>query len=361
MASSSSDSGRIAGTLALRTSSALAAASLIPGLPDDVAAVILCLLTFPDQSRLRATSRAWCLLLSAATLLPLRRSLRLPRRHLLCLFPTDPSLASPILLDPAAPTTWWPLPPLPCSPQLYGLANFTALAVGRHLYVLGGSCFDARSYPLGQPSASAAVYRLDLANSRHCWERLPDMQLPRGSFACAHAPSAGGLLVAGGGSRHPMFPSNGSRTGSTEWYDATTHSWHLGASMPRDRAGCVGFLARGAGDGGEDEFWVMGGYDGYTTLGGVVPNDVYCRDAVALGLWSGKWRVIGDMWEEGERRRLGPIAALSADDGRITEVFMLDGNDVFRSVELFFAFLACNSWHTRSCYFVCFNLVVNFM
>ncbi|NP_001149151.2 kelch motif family protein [Zea mays] len=360
MASSSSDSGRIAGTLALRTSSALAAASLIPGLPDDVAAVILCLLTFPDQSRLRATSRAWCLLLSAATLLPLRRSLRLPRRHLLCLFPTDPSLASPILLDPAAPTTWWPLPPLPCSPQLYGLANFTALAVGRHLYVLGGSCFDARSYPLGQPSASAAVYRLDLANSRHCWERLPDMQLPRGSFACAHAPSAGGLLVAGGGSRHPMFPSNGSRTGSTEWYDATTHSWHLGASMPRDRAGCVGFLARGAGDGGEDEFWVMGGYDGYTTLGGVVPNDVYCRDAVALGLWSGKWRVIGDMWEEGERRRLGPIAALSADDGRITEVFMLDGNDVFRYD------FASNRWlkeattrrkipNTESCGFVPMN------
>ena len=71
-----------------------------------------------------------------------------------------------------------------------------------------------------------------------------------------------------------------------------------------------------------------------------MPKDVYCRDAVVLGLWSGKWRVIGDMWEEGERRRLGPIASLSADDGRITEVFMLDGNDVFRSVELSFAFLA---------------------
>ena len=104
--------------------------------------------------------------------------------------------------------------------------------------------------------------------------------------------------------------------------------------MPRHRAGCVGFVAHGAGDGGEDEFWVMGGYDGYTTLGGVVPTDVYCRNAVALGLWSGKWREIGDMWEEGERRQLGPVAALSADDGRITEVFMLDGNDIFRSVKL---------------------------
>jgi len=87
-----------------------------------------------------------------------------------------------------------------------------------------------------------------------------------------------------------------------------------------------------------------------------VPKDVYCRDAVVLGLWSGKWRVIGDMWEEGERRRLGPIASLSADDGRITEVFMLDGNDVFRSVELSFAFLAYNSLYTRSCLFYLLQL-----
>lgn len=327
--SSSSGRGRVAGTLTLRRGSV--AASLIPGLPDDVAAVILCLLTFPDQSRLRATSRAWRLMLSAATLLPLRRSLRLPRRHLLCLFPTDPSLAPPILLDPAAPTAWWPLPPLPCSTQLYGLANFAALAVGRHLYVLGGSCFDARSFPLGHPSPSAAVYRLDLTRARHVWERLPDMLVPRGSFACAPAPT-GGIIVAGGGSRHPTFPSNGSRTSSTEWYDVATRSWRVAAAMPRERAECVGFVARGTGGGGEDEFWVMGGYDGYTTVGGVVPNDLYCRDAVALGLWSGKWREIGGMWEEGERHRLGPIAALSSDDGRVTEVYMFDGHDLFRSV-----------------------------
>ncbi|KAL6646761.1 hypothetical protein ACP70R_015455 [Stipagrostis hirtigluma subsp. patula] len=363
MASSSSSAasgGRVAGTLALRPVAAAAvAASLIPGLPDDVAAVILCLLTFPDQSRLRATSRAWRLLLSAATLLPLRRSLRLPRRHLLCLFPTDPSLASPILLDPAAPTAWWPLPPLPCSPQFYGLANFAALAVGRHLYVLGGSRFDARSFPLGHPSPSAAVYRLDLTLSRHCWERLPDMRVPRGGFACAFAPS-GGVIVAGGGSRHPTFPSNGSRTSSTEWYDATARSWRVAAAMPRDRAGCVGFVAHGAGEDGEDEFWVMGGYDGYTTVGGVVPNDVYCRDAVALGLWSGKWREIGGMWEEGERRRLGPVATLSANDGRVTEVYMIDGNDIFRYD------FASNRWlkeattrrkilETESCGFVSMN------
>jgi hypothetical protein len=331
-------------------------ASLIPGLPDDVAAVILCLLTFPDQSRLRATSRAWRLLLSAPTLLLLRRRLRLPSRHLLCLFPTDPSLASPILLDPTAPTAWWPLPPIPCSPQLYGLANFAALAVGSHLYVLGGSHFDARSYPLGHPSPSAAAYRLDLALSPHRWERLPDMHIPRGSFACAPAPG-GGVIVAGGGSRHPTFPSYGTRTSSTEWFDAATGTWHVVTPMLRERAGCVGFVAHGAGDGREDEFWVMGGYDGYTTVGGVVPNDVYCRDAVALGLWSGRWREIGDMWVEGERRRLGPMAAISADDGRVTEVFMLDGHNIFRSDNL--SRICLNFKDTRTTILSCFSLNFN--
>ncbi|KAM0909476.1 hypothetical protein ACQ4PT_014798 [Festuca glaucescens] len=327
MASSSSSPGRCpARSLAPRPG---AVASLIPGLPDDVAAVILCLLTFPDQSRLRATSRAWRLLLSAPTLLLLRRRLRLPSRHLLCLFPDDPSLASPILLDPSAPTAWWPLPPIPCSPHLYALANFAALAVGSHLYVLGGSHFDARSYPLGDPSPSAAAYRLDLALSPHRWERLPDMHIPRGSFACAPAP-AGGVIVAGGGSRHPTLPSYGSRINNTEWYDAATNTWHIVTPMLRERAGCVGFVERGGVDGREDELWVMGGYDGYTTVGGVVPNDLYCRDAVALGLWSGRWREIGDMWVEGERGRLGPMATISADDGRVTEVFMLDGHNIFR-------------------------------
>ncbi|RCV05708.1 hypothetical protein SETIT_1G105200v2 [Setaria italica] len=43
---------------------------------------------------------------------------------------------------------------------------------------------------------------------------------------------------------------------------------------------------------------------------------------------SGEWCQI--TWEGGERKRLGPVAALSADNGRITEVFMLDGNHVCR-------------------------------
>lgn len=93
--------------------------------------------------------------------------------------------------------------------------------------------------------------------------------------------------------------------------------------MGRRRAGCVGFV-RG------EEFWVMGGYGEYRTVGGVVPRDVYCRDAVVMELRTGKWREIGDMWEEGERRRLGKVGVVDAGPGEDVGVFMLDQNDIFR-------------------------------
>ncbi|KAG0503671.1 hypothetical protein HPP92_003743 [Vanilla planifolia] len=123
--------------------------------------------------------------LSLASVAPLRRRLRLPPRHILCLFPSDPSVVRPFLFDSAA-AAWAPLPTLPCSPFVYGLSNFATIALGHQLYVLGGSHFDARSYPLGLPLPSAAVHRLDLsvAFSPHLlsWTRLPDMRFCLGKF-----------------------------------------------------------------------------------------------------------------------------------------------------------------------------------
>ncbi|XP_010907415.1 F-box/kelch-repeat protein OR23 [Elaeis guineensis] len=306
--------------------------SLIPGLPDDVAAVILASLPYFHQARLRATCRSWNAFLAPRRLLPLRRRLRLPPRHLLCLFPEDPSLSPPYLFDPAA-AAWAPLPRLPCSPHLYGLSNFVPVSLGPHLYVLGGSHFDARSYPIGIPTASAAAHRLDLTAppSLLAWHRLPDMLSPRGSFACTPVPcgddGGGGIIVAGGGSRHCMFPSEGSRMSSVEWYDVDSGEWKMGEGLPRYRAGCVGFLVR---RGEEEEFWVMGGYGDYRTVSGVVPADVYYRDAVVLGMRSGKWREVGDMWEEGERRKLGSVVVVGGEDGQTPGIFMLDRNDILR-------------------------------
>ncbi|CAL9148809.1 F-box/kelch-repeat protein OR23-like isoform X1 [Musa acuminata AAA Group] len=334
MASPSSSSTAIA--VEALTPNAASRGTLIPSLPDDLAAMILASIPYSHQSRLRATARSWRAFLAPRALLPLRRSLRLPCRHLLALFPADPAITPPCLFDPAT-AAWALLPPLPCSPYLYGLSNFVPVALGHHLYVLGGSQFDARSYPLGHPIASAAVHRLDLtAPPTLSWDHLPDMLFPRGSFACAPLrPSDGGnndegtIIVAGGGSRHTMFPSVGSRMSSVECYCVRSGEWRIWAGLPRDRAGSVGFLVRREA-GEEDEFWVMGGYGDYRTLAGVVPADVYYKDAMVLGLRSGKWREVEAMWEEGERRKLGAVAALDGEDGQTKEIFMLDTNDIFR-------------------------------
>lgn len=144
------------------------------------------------------------------------------------------------------------------------------------------------------------------------------MITPRGSFACAAVPERGKILVAGGGSRHTMFGAAGSRMSSVEMYDIGNDEWVALDGLPRFRAGCVGFyIGR--------EFWVMGGYGESRTVLGVFPVDEYYRDTVVMEVANGgKWRELGDMWEEGERRRLGKIVVAQG------EIFMLDRGEIFR-------------------------------
>lgn len=161
------------------------------------------------------------------------------------------------------------------------------------------------------------------------------MLSPRGSFACAAVTSSVSngknwgnsdrIVVAGGGSRHTMFGAAGSRMSGVEMYDIGRNEWVELDGLPRFRAGCVGFMVG-------NEFWVMGGYGESRTILGVFPVDEYYRDAAVMRFkkgGEGKWRGVGDMWEEGERRQLGRIAVV--DDGAgCPEVFMLDKNDIFR-------------------------------
>lgn len=152
---------------------------------------------------------------------------------------------------------------------------------------------------------------------------------PRGSFACAVSSSSDQILIAGGGSRHTLFGAAGSRMSSVERYDIERDEWVSLNGLPRFRAGCAGFMLD---NGQEREFWVMGGYGQSRTVSGVFPVDEYYRNAAVMELKNGgRWREIGDMWEEGERRRLGKIAVLEGDGykGRPT-VFMLDENDIYR-------------------------------
>ncbi|KAL8138995.1 hypothetical protein V2J09_004996 [Rumex salicifolius] len=308
--------------------------TLIPGLPNHLSALILAYVPIPHTHRLQSTSRSWRFLLSSKTLIPLRLSSLPPHRisHLLCIFPQDPSLSSPYLFDPQS-LAWRPLPPMPINPHVYGLCNFTSISVGRHVYVIGGSLFDTRSFPIDRPSPSSAVFRFDLAGFR--WDHLSPMLSPRGSFACAAIGAGSGfsdgqILVAGGGSRHTMFGAGGSRMSSVEKYDIREDRWVALDAMPRFRAGCVGFVA-----GKGKEFWVMGGYGESRTVSGVFPVDEYHRDAVVMECSRGgggrRWREVGEMWEEGERRQLGKIVSVDNEDGEsFPSVFMLDDHAIFR-------------------------------
>ncbi|KAM1306329.1 hypothetical protein ACFX2H_008732 [Malus domestica] len=87
---------------------------------------------------------------------------------------------------------------MPCNPHVYDLCNFTSLSIGPHLYVIGDSLFDTRSFPIDRPSSSFTVFRFDFSTSS--WDFFALMLTSRGSFACAAVPNSGGILVAGDGS-----------------------------------------------------------------------------------------------------------------------------------------------------------------
>uniref|UniRef100_A0A803PGR2 F-box/kelch-repeat protein OR23 n=1 Tax=Cannabis sativa TaxID=3483 RepID=A0A803PGR2_CANSA len=272
--------------------------NLIPGLPNDIGALILSFISYSHHGRLKSICKSWKLFLSSKALISLRhshgsRSLS----HLLCIFSQDPSVASPYLFD-LQNLAWCPLPPMPCNPHVYGLCNFTSVAIGPFLYVIGGSVFDTRSFPLDRPSPSSAAFR---------------------------------ILVAGGGSRHKLFAAAGSRISSVEMYDVKRDEWVSLDGLPSFRAGCVGFFVE---DGEENsEFWVVGGYGESRTISGMFPVDEYCRDAVVMEMKNGndgKWREIGDVWKIGERIRLGKIVVVEDKDHRCSGVYMLDGIDILR-------------------------------
>lgn len=301
--------------------------TIIPGLPNDLAEIILVFVPYSHHSRLKSVCKSWKAFYSSKTIISLRQKHLPPSTlsPLLCVFPQDPLIASPYLFDPSN-LAWSPLPPMPCNPHVYGLCNFTSICIGPHLYVLGGSLFDTRSFPLDCPSPSSSAFRFDFVN--FSWETLSSMINPRGSFACAAAPNLDKILVAGGGSRHTMFGAAGSRMSSVEMYDIGKDEWVPLDGLPRFRAGCVGFFV---GNGEEREFWVMGGYGESRTVSGVFPVDQYYRDVLVMEMKNGgKWRELGDMWEEGERWKLGKIVVVEDEPSDAPAVFMLDRGDIFR-------------------------------
>ncbi|KAL9227571.1 hypothetical protein vseg_003246 [Gypsophila vaccaria] len=303
---------------------------LIPSLPNEVASLILAYTPLCHHTRLKQTSKAWDHFFTHSQ--PLIHSLRLHSNTLspiLVIFPSDPSLSHPFLFDPTH-LGWAPLPLTPVNPHSYSLSFFSALSCGPHLYLLGGSLFDSRSFPLDRPSPSSSVFRFDFTHPHLAWSPLSPMITPRGSFASALVP--GGIVVAGGGSRHPFFGAAGTRLKRVERYDVHMDEWVDMDDLPGYRAGCIGFTV------GDDELWVMGGYGGRRTIAGVLPVDDHCMDVVVMGLPHGRWRELGDMTGLGERRRLGKLVVLR--DAAFTPfVFMLDEDSHVSRFNM-----ASNSW-----------------
>lgn len=305
--------------------------TIIPGLPSDLACLCLACLPLSQYGRLKAVCKAWRATLHTNFLFDLRKKWG-KSEEFLCLFRDDPSLVPGEIFDPRS-KTWSLIPPMPCDPQRYGLTNFVCVAVEGHLYVIGGSLFDSRSFPMDRPSSSGAVFRYDPIRSR--WERRSSMSYARGSFACG-VYNNNTIIVAGGGSRHAQFSAGGNRLSSVERYDVQKDRWFKEEDLPSVRAGCVGFVLH-------DDFWVMGGYGDSKTVGGVFPIDEYCRDGEILCTGSGKWRELQPMWEEGERWRLGRVALMEGKNGEPLGIFMLEGFKIYRYD------IASNRWKTESC------------
>nr|XP_043636270.1 F-box/kelch-repeat protein OR23-like [Erigeron canadensis] len=299
--------------------------TLIPGLPHDLAALILAYIPYCYHDKLKSISKSWKQFFSSKIVHSIRRKLVPDSKvsHLLCIFPQDPLVSSPYVFD-CENGAWCCIPPMPCNPHVYGLCNFVSISYGSSLYVIGGSVFDTRSFPLDRPSPSDAVYRYDFV--KRSWDVMPSMIAARGSFACAAVDGRGRIVVAGGGSRHALFGAAGSRMSDAEMFDIGRNEWVALDGLPRFRAGCVGFIVG-------NEFWVMGGYGESRTIMGVFPVDDYYKNAVVMPLKNGgfgSWREVGDMWEEGDRSQLGRIAVVEDANGGFPGIFMLDKNEIFR-------------------------------
>ncbi|KAI3887262.1 hypothetical protein MKX03_023472 [Papaver bracteatum] len=177
---------------------------------------------------------------------------------------------------------------------------------------------------MDRPIPSSSMYRLDVCNNFNTWERLAPIISPRGSFACIGSPKCGEILVAGGGSRHAMFGAAGSWMNSVECYNVEKDEWIALDGLPRCRAGCVDFLA---GNGEEmEKKWSFGLWVNTVNLelvSGIFPVDECYRDGVIFELKNGgKWREIGDMWGEGERRKFRNVAVLDGGENRICQWFL---------------------------------------
>ncbi|KAG6382435.1 hypothetical protein SASPL_157896 [Salvia splendens] len=186
-----------------------------------------------------------------------------------------------------ATNTWHCVTSIPASAEGLVLKDFSMVAFGPHIYVLGG-CLCRRPAEVGsaasvdgefRPRAMSTVRRYDVAADR--WEMCAEMSEARFSFACTVC--GGGIYVAGGQSS----PGRARGISSSEVYDPASDRWRSLANMSRMRYKCVGVTWKG-------RILVVGGFVGGENFG---PLDQTARSSAEVyDAERDKWIYVARMW-----------------------------------------------------------------
>ncbi|KAG6386960.1 hypothetical protein SASPL_152142 [Salvia splendens] len=141
-----------------------------------------------------------------------------------------------------ATNTWHRVTSIPASAEGLVLKDFSMVAFGPHIYVLGGR-LCRRPAEVGSAAsvdgefrlrAVSTVRRYDVAADR--WEMCAEMSEARFSFACTVC--GGRIYVAGGQSS----PGRARGISSSEVYDPASDRWRSLANMSRMRYSFIALL-----------------------------------------------------------------------------------------------------------------------
>ncbi|KAJ4710861.1 F-box/kelch-repeat protein family [Melia azedarach] len=221
---------------------------ILPGLPDDVAKLILALVPRSNFPAMGVVCKKWRLFIRSKEFITVRKLLGLLEEWL-CI----------LTMDPEGKQSQWEV--LDCMGNKHGLlplmpgpvkAGFGVVVINGKLLVMAGySVID------GTGSASAEVYQYD--SCLNSWSKLANMNVARYDFACAEV---NGKIYAVGG-----YGTDGESLSSAEVYDPDADKWTLIESLRRPRWGCFACGFNG-------KLYVMGGRSSFT-IGNSKSVDVY--------------------------------------------------------------------------------------
>eukprot|EP00249_Psilotum_nudum_P020788 c27847_g1_i1 orf=1265-2392(+) len=221
-------------------------ASLIPGLPDDVAKFCLALVPRLDFPAMSCVSRSWKALLRSKEfhLVRMKAGTLEEWLYALTVIPGLQEMRWQVLNPDCR---WKCLPPMP-GPMKVG---FGLVVVDGKLLVIGGLVEED-----SKCVARADVLEYDSATNR--WSKLANMNTARYGFACA---VVGDYVYVVGGH------GDGKNLSSVEVYDPQKNMWAHVPSLKRTRWGCIAC-------GLEGKLFVMGGRSSLT-IGNSQFIDVY--------------------------------------------------------------------------------------